>query len=413
MTTSSNLPKCCVFTICAKNYLAHAKTLGYSLRKQDPTCDFYIVLSDSIGDIDIKCGDFTVIESRSLGIPNFEDLAFKYNVIEFSTAVKPFFIDILFKERGYDKVLYIDPDMVVYSPLDFLFDHLNTYSALLTPHIIKPYVDFIGATSEEELLFVGIYNLGFFGISNDEVGLQLTEWWKAKLQNQCFADKEEALHVDQKWMDFLPALYGDKIKILRHSGINLAFWNFHERKLVRIEDRYYVDQQELVILHFSGLVPDEVEKVCRKQTKYTLTNIPEYKDLFLAYVEQLKANDLAYLSALKYTYNFFEDGSPVLDFYRRLYRQLVMDGRPFPFPFSTADGSFYSVLKQNKVMLNGDVKMFSSLKKVYGENPPIVGRVFFMLKLFKKVVGMKNYYLMLRFFRINHKFEKQTYLIEK
>ena len=112
-----------IFTICAKNYLAQAKTLGYSVKKHSPTTDFYILLSDEIGDVSIYCDDFEVIESKSLkNIPNFSTLAFKYNVIEFSTSVKPFFFDWLLNEKRYEKILYLDPDMVVYNSLDFLFE---------------------------------------------------------------------------------------------------------------------------------------------------------------------------------------------------------------------------------------------------------------------------------------------------
>ena len=402
-----------IFTICAKNYLAHAKTLGYSLKEQQPDCDFFILLSDEINGVDLKTPDFNIIEAKSLGIPDFEDMAFKYNVIEFSTAIKPYFIDILFKDKGYEKVLYIDPDMVVYSQLDFLFDDLEKYAAVLTPHLINPYVAYDGATSEEELLFVGIYNLGFFAIKNDNVGNSIVQWWKAKLKNQCYAEKEEGLHVDQKWMDFLPALYGASIKISRHPGLNLAFWNFHERNLTKVGERYLVDNEELVILHFSGLVPSDLENVCRKQNKYTLSNIPQYRALFEDYVKALEINGLSYLSKLTYHYNHFANGTPIMDYYRRLYRQLIDDGKEFSNPFGDGTDSFFNLLKTNKLLLKGDPKKYSSLKKVYGENPPVVGRVFFALKLFKKLVGMDKYYLMLRFFKINYRFEKQTYLINK
>lgn len=402
-----------IFTICAKNYLAHAKTLGHSIRKFHPECDFIILLSDEIGSTDIKCHDFNVIESKDLQIEGFQDMAFKYNVIEFSTSIKPFFIDMLINDYGYEKILYLDPDMVVYSSMDFLFDELTEFDAILTPHIIKPYVNYTGATSEEELLFVGIYNLGFFAINNSLVAKQMIAWWKEKLSNQCFAEKEEALHVDQKWMDFLPALYGDRVLISRHPGLNLAFWNFHERTLINVNGQYTVDEFPLVIMHFSGLVVEDFENVCRKQSKYTLSKIPEYRELFMNYVNSLKRNDFDLLSMHRYEYNFFDNGTPVLDFYRRLYRQLVIDGKKIMTPFSTSGESFYELLKSNKLLLKGDIKMYSSLKKTFGENPPIIGRVFGALKLFKKVVGINKYYLMLRFFRINNRFEKQTYLLKK
>src|ERR1700761_2602809 len=164
-----------IFTICAKNYLAHALTLADSVKQHQPNEDFFILLSDDLAGTDVLSA-YTIIQSKDIGITDFYKMAFQYDVIEFSTSIKPFFIKRLF-EQQYDKVLYIDPDMVIYKSLDFVFDHLNRYHAVLTPHLLKPYIDYSGATSEEELLFVGIYNLGFLGIKNSSVGLNITNWW--------------------------------------------------------------------------------------------------------------------------------------------------------------------------------------------------------------------------------------------
>lgn len=400
-----------IFTICAKNYMAHAKTLANSIKKFHPECDFFILLSDELEGNDLNC-DYQIIESKDIGIKEFEKMAFQYDVIEFSTSIKPYFIKNLVAQ-GYDKVLYIDPDMVVYSSLNFIFDHLDNYDAVLTPHLLKPYINYTGATTEEELLFVGIYNLGFFAVKNSLTGNHITNWWIEKLSNQCYADKEDALHVDQKWMDFLPSLYTNEILILRHPGVNLAFWNFHERTLYKENGTYFVDNNDtpLVILHFSGLDADNAEAVCRKQTKYTLTTIPGYRELFEQYVEWLEANEVSTISKLLYKYNQFDNGIPVLKYHRRLYRGLTTEGHHFKNPFSTSNGSYYDFLVKNKAMLIDNDGKYKTLKKTYGKDPAIFNKVFKALKIFKTLFGMKKYYLMMRFFAIYNRFEKQTFLV--
>lgn len=75
----------------------------------------------------------------------------------------------------------------------------------MTPHILTPQVDYTGLQNEGHLLFVGIYNFGFVGLNNSSQARSIVDWWKARLASQCFADKIEGLHVDQKWMDFIPA----------------------------------------------------------------------------------------------------------------------------------------------------------------------------------------------------------------
>ncbi|SDD95915.1 hypothetical protein SAMN05216464_103162 [Mucilaginibacter pineti] len=401
-----------IFTICAKNYLAQAKVLGYSVKKFCPDCDFDIVLSDEIDGQDLMCNDFNVIEAKKLGIENYYDMAFKYDVIEFSTAVKPFYLEQLLEK--YDQVLYLDPDMVVYDSLEFLFDHLEKYDALLTPHIIKPYIDFEGATAEESLLWVGIYNLGFFGVNNSETGRHIAKWWKTKLANQCFADKEDALHVDQKWMDFLPALYGERVLVLHNPAVNMAFWNYHERKLFKKEDTFFVDDIKfpLAIFHFSSFDPNDIECVAKRQDKFTLSTIPQYRELFENYLQDLKINGLDKLSKLKYNYSQFENGVPVLKPHRRLYRGLVREGLTFHDHFSTAPGSYYDLLERNNLKLNDPEQRLKSLKKTYGANPPILNKIFSALNVFNRLFGTKKYYLMMRFFEIYNRFENQTFLIK-
>ena len=404
-----------IFTICAKNYLAQAKTLGYSIKKYCADVDFFILLSDEIGNDDIKCSAFNVIEGKNLNnIEGYYDMAFKYDVIEFSTSIKPYYLDILLNEKGYDKVLYIDPDMVVYNSLDTLFDELDHFDAILTPHLLKPYVDYQGATSEEELLFVGIYNLGFFGIKNSTVGKQMTEWWKVKLKDQCYADKEDALHVDQKWMDFLPSLYGDQIRILRHPGVNLAFWNMHEREFLDDGENYSVDGFPLIIFHFSGFSYADYENIAVKQTKHSLTTLPQYRRLFESYVSSLKDNDFIHLRSLKYTYNYYENDIPILKYQRRLYRMLTLESSVFSNPFSVSEEKgFFNKLKNNKLMVFEKDGKLQAIRKSYGDIEGKINKLFWVLNALKSIVGIKRYYLLMKFISIYNRFEKQPFLIKK
>lgn len=181
-----------VFTICAKNYLAQALTLKASLLEHNPNVDFHLFLADEKTK---EVEDLDIIELNGSWIPDWQSMAFKYNVIEFATSIKPFCFDKLFKE-GYGKVIYLDPDIFVTSRLDYIFDGLEEKSMMITPHYNHIETNYTGAVTEEELLFVGIYNLGFGAIKNNEVGNKIINWWKNRLFDKCYADKEDALHVD-------------------------------------------------------------------------------------------------------------------------------------------------------------------------------------------------------------------------
>ena len=404
-----------IFTICSKNYFAQAKVLGNSIRKYANDVDFYILLADEIDGQDLRSEDFTVIEAKSLNIPGYYDMAFKYDVIEYNTSVKPFFIDILFHEYKYDKVLYLDPDMALFNSPDLIFGLLDEKDIILTPHLIKPYLEYVGCTSEEELLFVGIYNLGFIGLKNSEVGRHVAKWWSKKLKDQCFADKEDALHVDQKWMDFIPSLYTDYVKILRHPGVNHAFWNMHERNLVDLGSEYTVDGEQLIIFHFSGLNPYSYQDIAAKQTKFkkTLDDLPQYKRLYDEYVVELFKCDYEYLSKLKYSYNHYSNGIHIVRYQRRLYRSLVKEGAVFSDPFATGAGSFYEHLEKNKLMIFDTDGSINFVRKNLGSEIERKSKILYRsLKIVKGILGIKRYYLLMKFFAIHSRFENQTFLLK-
>jgi len=97
----------CVFTICTKSYIGLAQVLENSLKKHNPDLDFFIFISDSRLNLnlDIPSNIFFVEEifkDKSL----WEEMTFKYELVEFCTSIKPFCFDYLLTEKKYDKVIY-------------------------------------------------------------------------------------------------------------------------------------------------------------------------------------------------------------------------------------------------------------------------------------------------------------------
>jgi hypothetical protein len=267
----------CVFTICAKNYLAQALTLRESTLFYNKI-DFYIFLSDSVDGVKVKDG---IRELKDSWIPNWKMMAFKYNVIEFSTAIKPFCFEELFLE-GYDKVMYLDPDIYVTDSLSSIFGILDYSSIILTPHYCDEVEVYRGAVSENVFLQAGIFNLGFIAVKNDLTGNKMIKWWKNRLENQCYSDKSTALFVDQKWMDFIPAFFPKETVISQNMGWNVAIWNLHERALLVNENKYYIRRSSdgyifpLVFFHFSGFDPYNLNVINRRHPQYNISTYPSF-----------------------------------------------------------------------------------------------------------------------------------------
>ncbi|MFZ4672014.1 MAG: hypothetical protein ACOYLT_08380 [Flavobacterium sp.] len=299
--------KTVVFTLCSNNYLAHAKTLGDSIREMCPETDFIIGLVDDFDPaIDYTFfSPYEIIKYDQIGFDCFEDMLSKYNIIEFNTAVKPYYFGYLFQKYGAEtKIYYVDPDIVFYKNMDVLNGILDKHAVVLTPMLTKPNDEV--TTDELVAMRHGMYNLGFIGARYCEETLQFMKWWQQRLRHHCVIDKPRGLFVDQKWIDIAP-LFFEGIYIFKHLGYNMAWWNFAERRLKTLNNDYFVNDtsQELVFFHFSGYKIGSLYYTGRVEKKeYLLETLPELQILFADYSERLKKNNVEKLSVVKPLLNF-------------------------------------------------------------------------------------------------------------
>lgn len=404
------------FTICAKNYLAQAFTLKKSFQKLNPNCDFFIFLSDDPDELGDDLKHFTLLNDSWL--PGWKKMAFKYNVIEFSTSIKPFCFEKMFDE-GFEKVLYLDPDIYVTNPLDEIYEYLDEKSIVLTPHYCNIQTEYTGSITEEEILFVGIYNLGFTAIRNNSTGSKIVKWWMNRLANKCYADKFDALHVDQKWMDFIPAFFPNDVLITHHMGINPAIWNLHERELVIDENGEYqiknIETQELFALlffHFSGFDPFKPKLINRRHPKYNTDVYPSYIPLFKSYIDDVYENGYDTYSKMSYSFNSFKNGENIIPLYRRLFRALESDF-PVENPFEEGN-NFFKALDENRLLTGVKSNAFSTFKETEKLRRGTLGNL--VIKAFKFVkflIGIRYYSSLLTFVNDITRLDKQIFLMKK
>lgn len=127
-----------VFTIVAKNYIGLAQVLEESVNAHSSDVQFYIIVSDEL--VNLPELPLNVLSARkALNLPDeqWEQMAFKYNLVEFCTAIKPYCFDFFFKQKDAGKTIYLDPDILAYSSLNPIFDELGRQSILITPHILN------------------------------------------------------------------------------------------------------------------------------------------------------------------------------------------------------------------------------------------------------------------------------------
>ncbi len=398
-----------IFTVCAKNYLAQALTLKQSVEINNPDVNFFIFLSDDVEGEELP--EMVLLDES--WIPQWKKMAFKYNVIEFSTSIKPFCIDYLFN-KGYENVLYIDPDIYVYKSLKNIFDILKSKSIVLTPHRCTMFDDMRGPTSELIVSLVGVYNLGFLGIRNDKIGKRVVKWWKNRLQDFCYDDKEQGLFVDQKWMNFVVGYFPDDVYISHDLGFNMAIWNIQERELFIEDDTFKVRSIEdpskvydLTFFHFSGYDPYKPENIDKRVNDYTIKEYPQYNKLLDDYRNAEIKNGYDKYHSMSYSFNSFSDSTIILPINRRLYR---IDSRMqnFDNPFD-ARGEVYKQFKKSRLLSRNHVGKFTKkarcgLKTIGFGNPR-------NYKLLLNLVGIDRYQIIMRLWRIFSRDENTTFLL--
>ncbi|HEY6231803.1 MAG TPA: hypothetical protein VIW64_11100, partial [Pyrinomonadaceae bacterium] len=327
-------PKRAICTIIAKNYVAAARTLCNSFLQFHPDLQCYVLIVDDYdGYIDPEAENFQLVSLADLQLPEVQSLCFKYNVVELCTAVKANLLDYLLREEKIEQLFYLDPDMMVMHSLDDIFERLNTFDVLLTPHVDENFPEDGMYPNDGTILRYGIYNLGFIGVTPG--ANSMLQWWQSKLLELCIDDPVKGYFVDQKFMNLAP-LYFDKVGIERSSGCNVAFWNLHSRRLRHADGDWFCNDAPLYFYHFSNYDPGHPETLSGYQTRHQFPDRPDVQPLFREYTRRLFENGYEQTRRWPYTYNFFTTGERIPYGLRVMYRNSPARWKQWGNPFESA-----------------------------------------------------------------------------
>lgn len=420
-----NKMKQTAFTICATNYIGLAKILKASIEKYCSEVDFHIIVSDEpTAEVRRTFPDYIHIAKDILPYSEtkWREMAFKYNLPELCTAIKPATFLYLI-EQGYEKCIYFDPDILAFSSIGVIFDELDAFDAVVSPHILEPETDYKGELDETRILFAGTFNLGFLALRRTQQTLRTLTWWSHKLEDFCFTDQLRSLFTDQAWADFLPSFLGNRLKISRSRGYNMALWNFHERRIEERNDgQLYVanrlhpeeEAHPLVFVHYSSF-----DYKAFLQGTLILKNdkaITEYQDLeviFHRYRQALEEGEFAEYIDSAYTYANFQ-GTPykITEQIRRLYRGYIEGSGYEQDPFSS-DSSFYQKVAKRGLLSEDKGIVLESLEKVQAQSS---GKILWLNRLWTllyRLLGAKKYFLLTRICAKYSIWENHYFLIKR
>lgn len=379
-------------TIASLNYLPYARTLCDSYLRVHPDHKFYILLVDRLPEgFDLGEHQFELILVEDLGIPNFHSVAFKYDILELNTNVKPTLLRTLLA-RGVDQLIYFDPDILIYSKVDPVFEALDSAAIVLTPHAFSPNSN--NPSSETHLLRTGVYNLGFIAVSNVPETICFLNWWEHRCLDLAFDDRQNGLFVDQKWINLVPCFF-ESYRILKHPGCNVAYWNLHERALKKEQATWTVNGVvPLIFYHFSGVTLDGESQISKHSDQFNLTSRSELLELFADYRQRLIKNGMRQSIGMSYAYGRFSDGTFVNKLQRAAYHA-NLDSLKSNDPFD-ATGPFYAWAKQNHLQSPEDTSAKYN-KKSYNKSDAKVRFVNTSLWFCLRVLGADRYTVLMKY----------------
>jgi hypothetical protein len=309
-----------IFTVCSICYLPKALVLAESVYKIDGIkIDIFIVDKKNECVKDYQFANIRWIEDEK--VPNINKLAFIYDVTEFSTCIKPMLaLRLLEKARG---VVFLDPDICVYSTLTSIYEALDLSPILLTPHYLTP------KNKREDnydlaMMRFGSFNLGFFAVSSSEEAKQFLGWWSERCINLGFFETQFGLSVDQKWVSIAPCFFPG-LKILFDPGLNMAFWNLHEREITEINNTYIVNNKNrLVFFHFSSFDEKKPNIISKRPHEWSKTGRQDLRHICEDYACDLHRFDENY-SSVKYGFDYMDNGMYISPTLRRAYAAVADD----------------------------------------------------------------------------------------
>ena len=381
-------PDLAVFTVCNIAYLPKALVLADSLREHNQT-RLNVILFDKKQDLNPHPETVDITWVEDLGLPEWKQLAFIYDIIEFSTSLKPYIA--LKMLETHSRVIFLDPDTAVYSSLDPILKDLDASPVVLTPHYIKPQPD-TDSESDLGMMRFGSFNLGFFAVRQGSEATYFLNWWNRRCIDFCFMESQFGLSTDQKWVSIAPCFF-DFLKISFNPGYNAAPWNTFERTLTGKKDGQYIVNADhpLVFFHFSNFDHTDPQYLNKRASSEKGKQYELLDELGRDYSKKLKQYEDG-VNRLPYTFDYMSDGSYISPTLRRAYvsvKNKLQDGAD-PFDASGPVGSF---ARRNGLVSRNTQHRYSypGLKEAQ-KNQKMLGFIYWVMRFFLRAFGPNRFY---------------------
>lgn len=309
------------FTIATTNYLPFAVSLLDSVKKYHPDFEVCIGLTDYLSAETISenalMNKYPLLQLHELEAEEFNFITENYNPMQLANSSKVLFARHFLNDKKIDQVIFGDSDMLFFGPLP---DSLEVHDIVFTPHFLSP-PPIEMKRQELEVLNAGIYNGGFFKLRKSLETERFISWLRERSVLECIYDFKRGYYGEQLWLNFVP-LYFKNSHIEQNLGLNVAYWNLHERIIGRKDGKFVVNEDiPLSFFHFSGW--DFYNPLAiSKWTLFSSESRLDVKPLLEAYFNVLKENQFEQFINLP-NYYTAKNKSQKIPFLKRLKQKLL------------------------------------------------------------------------------------------
>jgi hypothetical protein len=244
-----------------------------------------------------------------LGFTFISEMRTYYGVLEFCSALKV--LGSAYMLRKEKECLFLDPDILV---LDSLYDSVLSCAGdiVVSAHTFAPYPSDGAAPNDLELCQSGFINGGVLLSRRMEAVTPALDWLVNKACYQWFVAPALGLYGDQHWLSALFYLFRPRSGLIEDRGVNVAYWNLHERPLRKVDGQVRLATGEpLRLMHFSGFaMPSGGKLSIHTQRRFDMETEAVLFELIQEYERQLE-EAMASLGHLQGNLKFCSDPLPV------------------------------------------------------------------------------------------------------
>jgi hypothetical protein len=233
-------------------YAAKGLAMWKSLKRADASATLHILcLTDACHEIltELRLPDVWLYPVRAVENADPELLQTRANrsLVEYYFTLTPCLPLYIFRTHPeIQRLTYVDADLLFFADPRPILDEVGGNAVGVVEHRFP--------TARVDLERYGRFNVGWLTFRNDPVAFECLRLWREQCLDWCYDRVEAGRFAEQKYLDEWPHRFG-RIRIIQHSGANVAPWNLNRFDLSLHGEELRVDGEPLIFFHAHGFQP--------------------------------------------------------------------------------------------------------------------------------------------------------------